>query len=120
MVMEEATAAMVAAEEHVATTTALDAVAMARPDDSGGGCPDVVRSDTGGAPDMTLDLKATGKTHVATIGSGGSSPPPTSQALSPRSVVSHAFIADFSLFYSHSLSRFSNPCSYAVGRRTQM
>jgi hypothetical protein len=69
-------AAMVAAEEHVATTTALDAVAMARPDDSGGGCPDVVRSDTGGAPDMTLDLKATGKTHVATIGSGGSSPPP--------------------------------------------
>jgi hypothetical protein len=120
MAMEEATAAMVAAEEPVAMTTALDAVAMAGPDDSGGGCPDVVRSDTWGAPDTTLDPKAMGKTHVSMIGSGGSRPPPPSQALSQRSVVSHTFIADFSLFYSHSLSRFSNPCSYAIGRQTQM
>jgi hypothetical protein len=76
MAMEEATAAMVAAEEPVAMTTALDAVAMAGPDDSGGGCPDVVRSDTWGAPDTTLDPKAMGKTHVSMIGSGGSRPPP--------------------------------------------
>jgi hypothetical protein len=101
MVMEEAMAAMVAAEEHVATTTALDAVAMARPDDSGGGCPDVVRSDTGGAPDMTLDLKATGKTHVATIGSGGSSPPPhLASAFTALSGISRIYCRFFFVLFS--------------------
>jgi hypothetical protein len=100
MAMEEATAAMVAAEEPVAMTTALDAVAMAGPDDSGGGCPDVVRSDTWGAPDTTLDPKAMGKTHVSMIGSGGSRPPPLTSTFTALGGISHIYCRFFLVLFS--------------------
>jgi hypothetical protein len=99
-VMTAAKEAMVkmAVEEVVAVTAAADTVAVERPNRFSGGGPDVVRTNTRGAPDMKPDPKAVGKRLSAMTWSGGSSPPPTLEVLSRCSVVCHAFITDFSFF----------------------
>jgi hypothetical protein len=65
-----------AVEEVVAVTAAADTVAVERPNRFSGGGPDVVRTNTRGAPDMKPDPKAVGKRLSAMTWSGGSSPPP--------------------------------------------
>jgi hypothetical protein len=77
-VMTAAKEAMVktAVEEVVAVTAAADTVAVERPNRFSGGGPDVVRTNTRGAPDMKPDPKAVGKRLSAMTWSGGSSPPP--------------------------------------------
>jgi hypothetical protein len=103
---EEAMSKTVAAEGAMAktmteeATTAMvpaDATAVVRANGSGGGGPDVVRTDAIGGPDATLDPKAMGKRPAAMTGSSGSPPP---QKLSWRPMVCHAFIVNFSFFPS--------------------
>jgi hypothetical protein len=111
-VMTAAKEAMVktAVEEVVVVTAAADTVAVERPNRFSGGGPDVVRTNTRGAPDMKPDPKAVGKRLSAMTWSGGSSPPPhPGSAFTVLGGMPRIYYRFF-LFSSHSSPRFSDPC----------
>jgi hypothetical protein len=85
------------ADEAAAAKVATEAAAVEGPDGSGGGGPNVVRSDARGAPDTTSDSKVVGKRSAATTGLGGSSPP-RKCFRSSRWYATHLLHFSFSLF----------------------
>jgi hypothetical protein len=106
--LEEATA-RTTTEEFVAVKSAAEATAVAGPDNSDGGGPIVVRTDTRGTPDVTPDYKALGKRPATMTGSIGTNPPPPNRFHSAWRYAMHV-LPTFFLFSSHSLHRFSDPC----------
>jgi hypothetical protein len=102
---KEAVAAVVAkqAAEAKATKEAVvvkvgeEAATITGPDGSNDSSPSVAQTDGREAPDVTPHPKAMGKRPAAMIGSGGSSPPPTSGFTAPRGMP-HIFCRFFSFF----------------------